>query len=185
MLTRDQWSQMIYLTYGPAGQAWMIDWYDENQCHDRKVDIHDRSNGRLYRVAYNNAKPVKVDLAKLEDVALVAQLEDPNEWYVRHARRNLQERAARGKLDPKIRKIILDKIRATEDEGQRLRYLWAAHVTGGVDPITAAKLLADKSEFVRGWAVQLLLEQTNRSDMAPIKMKLAELAKQDPSSVVR
>jgi putative membrane-bound dehydrogenase-like protein len=185
MLTRDQWSQMIYLTYGPDGQAWMIDWYDANQCHHRDVNGHDRSNGRLYRVAYNNAKPVKVDLAKLEDIALVAQLEDPNEWYVRHARRNLQERAAQGKLDPKVRKLVLDKLFSVEEEGQRLRYLWTAHVTGGLDPTTAAKLLSDKSEYVRAWTIQLVLEQTSRSDMQAIKAKLAELAKTDPSPVVR
>lgn len=185
LLTRDQWSQMIYLTYGPDGQVWMIDWYDENQCHHRDVDSHDRSNGRIYRVSYNDAKPVKVDLGKLEDVSLVAQLEDANEWYVRHARRLLQERAARGKLDPQVRKLVLDKLFSTEEEGQRLRYLWTLHVTGGIDPITAGKLLSDKSEYVRAWAIQLLLEQTNRSDMQAIKSKLAELARQDSSPVVR
>ena len=28
LLTSDQWSQMLYMTYGPDGQVYVIDWYD-------------------------------------------------------------------------------------------------------------------------------------------------------------
>ena len=35
------------------------------QCHLKDVTKHDRSNGRIYRISYNDAKPVKVDLQKL------------------------------------------------------------------------------------------------------------------------
>ena len=34
-------------------------------------DKHDRTNGRIYKISYNDAKPVKVDLQKLSDEELV------------------------------------------------------------------------------------------------------------------
>ncbi len=40
-----------------------------------------------------------VDLKKLSDVELAELVLDKNDWYVRHARRILQERAAAGKLE--------------------------------------------------------------------------------------
>ncbi len=94
LLTRDQWSQMLYMTYGPDGQVWVIDWYDREQCHLREPDKHDRSNGRIYRIVYGDAKPVKVDLGKMKDEELVKLLAHGNEWYRRHAQRILQERGA-------------------------------------------------------------------------------------------
>jgi putative membrane-bound dehydrogenase-like protein len=93
LLTRDQASQMLYLTYGPDGQVWVIDWYDMQACHRPDPNVHDRSNGRIYRIVYGDAKPVKVDLQKLKDEELVQLLRNDNHWYRRHAQRILQERA--------------------------------------------------------------------------------------------
>src|SRR6478672_10627591 len=86
-------SQILYLTYGPDGQVTMIDWYDANQCHHGNVKGHDRSNGRIFKIIYNDAKAVKVDLKKLTDEQLLAHQTNDNEWFARHARRILQERA--------------------------------------------------------------------------------------------
>ncbi|QDT33541.1 PVC-type heme-binding CxxCH protein [Thalassoglobus polymorphus] len=95
LLTRDKWSQMIYMTYGPDGQMYCIDWYDQNQCHRREEGAHDRSNGRVFRVSYGNSQPVKVNLKDVstEDLVYLA-LDSENEWYVRHANRILKERVA-------------------------------------------------------------------------------------------
>ncbi len=93
LFARDQWSQMLYMTYGPDGQVHVIDWYDMQQCHLREPGKHDRSNGRIYRISYENAKPVKVDLQKLSDAELIKLLVHDNHWYRRHSHRILQERA--------------------------------------------------------------------------------------------
>ncbi|MBT5017720.1 MAG: DUF1080 domain-containing protein [Planctomicrobium sp.] len=92
LLTRDKWSQMIYMTYGPDGQMYCIDWYDQNQCHHHDVNAHDRSNGRVFRVSYGNSKPVKVNLkdVRASDLVKLATLSE-NEWYARHSMRILQE----------------------------------------------------------------------------------------------
>lgn len=93
LLTRDKWSQMLYMTYGPDGQVHVIDWYDMNQCHRNEVDIHDRSNGRIFRISYGDAQPVQVNLQQLENEELLQlALFAENEWYARHARRLLYER---------------------------------------------------------------------------------------------
>ena len=61
----DRWSQIINLRYDQDGSVYLIDWYDKNQCHRREPDNHDRSNGRIYKIIYNNEERTEVDLAKL------------------------------------------------------------------------------------------------------------------------
>src|SRR6185436_19595773 len=76
------------------GSVYIIDWYDKNQCHHTNPDGHDRSNGRIYKIVYNNQKVTKVDLQKLSDAELVKLLASKNSWHARHAQRILQERYA-------------------------------------------------------------------------------------------
>ncbi len=71
LLTNDQASQIVYFRSGPDGQLYMIDWYDLNQCHRTEREVHDASNGRVFRVVYNDAKPVVVDMATKSDKELV------------------------------------------------------------------------------------------------------------------
>ena len=74
----------------------MIDWYDRNQCHHGNVEGHDRSNGRIFKIVYGDAKAVKVDLKELSNDQLIDLQLGANEWHRRHARRILQERALLG-----------------------------------------------------------------------------------------
>jgi putative membrane-bound dehydrogenase-like protein len=122
LFTRDQWSQMLYMTYGPDGQVWVIDWYDRQQCHHKNIEGHDRTNGRIYRISYGDAKPVKVDLKACTDEQLVEHLRNPNHWFQRHSQRILQERAAEGEVNLKKTVVQLDWLR--KDERLRLRATW-------------------------------------------------------------
>lgn len=190
LLTGDQWSQMLYLTYGPDGQVWVIDWYDANQCHRNEPDAHDRSNGRIYRIAYEDARPVAIDLRVKSDDELVGYQSHANQWYVRHARRQLQERAAAERLAPAAR-AALEKLALTHaDERVRLHGLWALHVTGGVSESLALKLLGDGAAHVRAWTIQLATESQSpqleaATLSAPLLDRFHELAARDPSPVVR
>jgi putative membrane-bound dehydrogenase-like protein len=103
LLTGDIASQILNIRYGPDGNAYFIDWYDTNACHHNNIEGHDRSNGRIYKVSYGDEKFEPVDLKQLSDEELRLKLIDKNDWYVRHARRILQERAAAGKLDASTR----------------------------------------------------------------------------------
>ncbi|MBS0211475.1 MAG: DUF1080 domain-containing protein [Planctomycetes bacterium] len=158
----DMWSQILYLTYGPDGNVFMIDWYDANQCHHGRDDGHDRSNGRVFKISYGQAKPVTVDLKKLSDLELAELQLHKNDWYVRHARRILQERASNGegKIDPAARARLVEILKTHADETRRLRALWALHVTGLLShEVLFAAALGDKSPYVRAWTIQLGCEQ--------------------------
>ena len=60
---------------------YMIDWYDRNQCHHGNVEAHDRSNGRVFKVSYGDARPAAVDIARLSDGELVNLLLTRNDWF--------------------------------------------------------------------------------------------------------
>ncbi|HEX5104374.1 MAG TPA: family 16 glycoside hydrolase, partial [Pirellulaceae bacterium] len=152
LLTRDQWSQMLSMTYGPDGQVWVIDWYDMQQCHLREPNKHDRSNGRIYRIAYDNAKPVKVDLQKLSDEELVKLLAHANQWYVRHALRILQERAARKPLADAIQSRLIG-LAVASDGATRVRGYWALHVTRDSIAMEQAPFSINAYEYA--WRVRL------------------------------
>ena len=59
---------------------------------------HDRSNGRIFKVTYGDPKTVDVDLKKASDRELVEMQLHENDWYVRHARRILQERGPKANV---------------------------------------------------------------------------------------
>ena len=179
----DLWSQILYLRYGPDGQVYMIDWYDRNQCHHGNWAGHDRSNGRIFKISYKNAKPVRVNLANKSDAELVALLLNDNDWYVRQARRLLHERAAKKKLGEKVRPALAEMAFRHKDVSRRLRGLWALHVSGGLDEEQIQSGLKNDSDLVRSWTVQLALEDGTPT-MSTLQ-RLAVLARKDESPVVR
>jgi len=180
-LTRDRWSQIINLQYGPDGSALMIDWYDANACHHRETNGHDRTNGRIFKISYKDAKPVRVDLQKLKSEELVELQLNTNDWYVRHARRILQERG----IDPAVRKQLIPIAFEHPEESRRVRALWALHVTGGLDESLALRGLANDQPHVRAWTLQLITEDPQGDLGAAVIERMASLAKADPSPVVR
>src|SRR5262249_1450605 len=180
-LTRDRWSQILNMQYGPDGQAFMIDWYDKNACHHRDTNGHDRSNGRIFRIAYHDAKPAKVDLKKLSDDELIELQLNANDWFVRHARRILQERGLKGEARGKLAKIAFEH----PDETRRVRGLWALHVSGGLDESQVTAGLANQMPHVRAWTIQLALEDPKRETSPKLFEQLAKMAHSDSSMVVR
>ena len=188
LLTGDQWSQMLNLRYGPDGQVWLIDWYDANQCHHRDEQLHDRSNGRIYRIVYEEGERRRavadVDLAASSDPELVELQTHDNDWFVRHARRILQERASTGGIQPEAQQRLRELATTHPDATRRLRGLWAIHVTSGVGEELATDLLKDESPYVRAWIVRLMAEQ-GAGEAPSWQQVLVRLAHEDPSPVVR
>jgi putative membrane-bound dehydrogenase-like protein len=185
LLANDAWARFINLKYGPDGNVYLIDWYDKQACHvGDKVDAWDRDNGRIYKISYRGTKPATgLDLAKKSDKELVDLLTDTNEWYVRHARRLLQERAAGKTLDKDTPGLLAKLVFEDRDETRRLRGLWALHAVGGLTEERALKALEDKGEYVRAWAVQLAAE--DRKPSRDVNARLVKMARQDDSAVVR
>jgi putative membrane-bound dehydrogenase-like protein len=184
LLANDAWARFINMRYGPDGNVYLLDWYDKQACHSGDVKIWDRSNGRIYKVCYRDTKPVTVDLRKKSDKELVELQLDKNDWYVRHARRLLQERGASKEVHEQLAKIAFEN----KDETRRLRALWCLHVTKGLTEERILKALDDEGAYVRGWAIQLALENAGEPGAlatGEVLKKLRDLARNDKSPVVR
>lgn len=181
MISADPWFMGVTLRTGPDGSVFVSDWSDTGECHTYKPD---KTSGRIYKISFGMPNTKPVDLEKLSNAELVELQLHKNDFCVRHARRILQERAAKpgwkGKEVHAALRKILDSQRETP---QRLRALWALHVTGGLNAESLRGLLDDRSEYVRAWAIQLLGEREAPSP--EVLAKFATLAKNDPSPVVR
>ena len=179
LFAHDSWSQMLNLRYGPDGSVHVIDWYDKNQCHSPNPDLHDKTLGRIFKVSHEDDEWVQVDLQQMSSAELVALQLHENDWYVRHARRILQERGPDPEVHAALKRILQDN----PDVTRRLRALWALHGTEGLADQDLIALLQDDDEVVRGWAIQLLAEGQAVSPEA--MSQLAVMAREDPSPLVR
>jgi len=180
LMANDPWFRGINLMYGPDGGVFVADWCDTGECHNYdKV----QPRGRVYRVTYGQPKPVAVDLAKLGDEELVKLQLHKNDWWVRQARRLLQERAAAGKLSDKVRPQLERMLAEQPDISRKLRALWTLHAIGGTTEQTLAALLDSSDPSLRTWALRLLVEERKLS--AALAGKFAELAQKDPAAPVR
>jgi putative membrane-bound dehydrogenase-like protein len=187
LLTGDRASQILNLRYGPDGNAWMIDWYDMQACHRREPGVHDRTNGRIYKISYGNEgfSAPQTDLVSASDAQLAELVLHVNDWYVRHSRRLLQERAAQRSLQPQAVAVLTDCLNNNADDTRRLRAAWALHATGNLTDENIQQLLADNSAYVRGWGVQLAMQNHGDQPPADLLSQFASMARQDDSPVVR
>lgn len=183
LLANDAYSRFINMRYGPDGGVYLLDWYDKQACHHGDIKIWDRETGRIFKICHRASKPVQVDLAKKSDRELVDLQLHQNDWYVRHARRQLQERAARTAVALDTHNTLAKVALEHKDQTRRLRAMWALHVTGVLGEGILLKSLADQSPHVRAWSIQLALETGKASDA--LHKRLIELAASDPSPVVR
>jgi putative membrane-bound dehydrogenase-like protein len=181
LLANDVWSQIVSLKCGPDCSLLLIDWYDKNQCHHNEVSGHDRTNGRIFKVSFGKPTPVAVDLAKQDSEALVQMQASQNEWHARHARRILQERGPSALVRRSLEEL---REKTLGKPAIQLRILLALSAVGGLrDPGEVERKLADPEATIRAWTVQLVTEEGPPT--APILSRFAELARTDPSPVVR
>jgi putative membrane-bound dehydrogenase-like protein len=181
LLANDPWFRGLSLQASADGGLFVSDWTDTGECHN--YEQVDRSNGRIYKVTYGKPAPFRGDVAKLSDAELVKLQLHKNDWQVRHVRQVLQERAAAGKLEKGTHEALRTILGGNADVTRQLRALWALHVTGGADEKLLLEVLASPREELRGWAVQLGLE--DRKPSTALLGKLAEMAAKDPSPFVR
>jgi putative membrane-bound dehydrogenase-like protein len=180
LLAHDPWFRGITLLYGPDGGVFVSDWHDTGECHD-----YDRVEpcGRIFKITHGRPKATPVDLEHADDERLVQLQLHRNDWWVRHARRLLQERARAGKLGKSVRPALEKMLAEQKEAPRRLRALWALYVIGGLDEEALARLLDDPQEEVRVWAVRLLVE--DRRVSGRVADKLVERGKSERSAAVR
>jgi putative membrane-bound dehydrogenase-like protein len=202
LLANDRWSQIVSLKSGPDGNVYMIDWYDKNQCHRNETEVHDRTNGRIFKISYGDpaiarreaTQPAPDMKARLEalkkgedsSTSIALMFYARNDWHVRRARRQFQEFAttATDETFQHLIRVLQNHLRKyVNPDVNSLDFLWALHVAGGLDGPTLTRALAHGDPYQRAWAVQLACEKGTPSPA--ILAEFARLAKSDPSPIVR
>lgn len=181
MRSKDPWYMGVTLRYGPDGSVFASDWSDTGECHSVKNTR--RETGRIYKISYGDPMTTPVDLGRLSDLELVELQLHRNDWYVQHARRLLQERAAQGRdlMDAAKRlRVLYDE---QKEVPKKLRALWALHVIGKLDDDFLVDQLLHANENIRAWAVRLLGEERDPSVGAQVRM--LQLADSGDSPLVR
>jgi putative membrane-bound dehydrogenase-like protein len=169
----DPWFRPIDCLVGPDGALYVADWHDARLNHVDPRDNWDRRNGRIYRIqAKGGHEPGRF----VAPETLEGLLKHPNAWFRREARRTLAENRY-PVANAALRKLL-------DEKGDvALEALWAIFVNGGFDDALAARLLAHPNEDVRAWTVRLLGDARKVAD--PLAAKFVDLARTDPSPVVR
>ena len=181
---------------GPEGGVYILDWHDTDVCGNA---VNFPNSGRVYRIMPKNSQPfICPDLGEMSDLELVDLQNHSNDWFVRQARTLLHYRAASENLDRNaVHTALMKNFETANSSPQRLRSLWALHVTGGLAESNLLQLLNHPDEYVRGWAIQFLCDDSPTHAFAnstasdspklgnSIIDRLASLADNDLSPIVR
>lgn len=175
----DPWFRGICLKTGPDGGLFVSDWCDTGECHN--YDVADTTNGRVFKITFGTPKPWTGDISKMTDAELVKLQLHPNEWFVRKARRVLQERIAADKLEGGQVAHLFTLMYRKENAlsaSERLRAFWAFRAIvgcwpsepppftarpGGNAPTLFHNFLSDSDERVRLHAVRWAMDLSRGS----------------------
>jgi len=180
--TDDVWFRGLDLITGPDGGVYLSDWSDVGECHNSE-GIH-RTSGRIYKLAYGQPPaPTIKDVAAFSTLDLCRLQTHTNDWFTRHARRVLQERAASGE-DMRTAKTELIRLFDSDPvPAHKLHFLWSLYVIGGTDEPWLLQQLHHENEHIRAWAVRLLIDQGTPSEAA--LKEFVKLSRNDSSGLVR
>jgi putative membrane-bound dehydrogenase-like protein len=181
MRAKDMWYVGVTLQYGPDGGVFVLDWSDTGECHSVK-NTH-RETGRIFKITYGEPPAPQLDLLAMSDLQLVNLQLHANDWYVRHARRLLQEHAAAGAKMSEAHAALRTMFAKQAAVPRKLRALWALKVTGGLTDAFLIEQLHHESEYIRGWAIRLLCE--DREPPAAALATFRDLAAKGDSQYVR
>lgn len=179
--SQDPWHVGVTLQYGPDGSVFVLDWSDTGECHHVKNTR--RHTGRIFKISYGPSAAKPVDLARLSDQELVELHLHQNDWFVRHARRLLQERMASGHDLADAHRQLHDILANHPEVPRKLRALWTLWATNGIEYEFLEPFLEHEDEYLRIWAIRLLSEDDQPSPAA--LDRFADLAATDPSPTVR
>ena len=187
LLANDPWFRGVEMKYGPDGDVYLTDWSDLGECHDRD-GVH-RTSGRIYKIIYtgNDEEPPLTSAKPQLNTGLPKDLVDlqlhPNDWYVRHARRRLQELASEGVNMELATTRLLSIFDSHPQTTRKLRALWCLTSINAISDEWIILQLQHPDEHIRLWAVQLLSQST--ADPTTIAKALESMARAEPSPLVR
>jgi len=207
LVSGDKNFRPINLRWGPAGDIYVIDWQDQNPCHQTNPDDWDYDRGRIFRIQLKDTKPKKPEDLGKKSVRELANmvLDSQNPWEYRTALRLLGEPAKPEIGTVLSRKSELELFRsalATShlDRASKDAYdLWNSIIT--IDGMSKAiageparagiviRMLLNRSE-VGAAEVRALLTFANETKSPAVRRELASAAirladKHDVTPLVR
>ncbi len=170
---------------GPEGGLYVLDWHDADICGS---DVHDKDTGRIFRIVPTESMAEDWegrydDLRTLSDAALAKLQQSASDWHARRARVILQHRATQREIDPDALGLLYELFASAPATTVRLKAMWSLHVVGQLTSENLLEATRDSEEYVRAWAIQLLLEDGDPS--AEVSVRLVSMARRDRSPVVR
>jgi hypothetical protein len=94
LVSGDKNFRPINLRWGPNGDIFVIDWHDQNPCHQAKPDSWDKERGRVYRIHRKQPSARRTRFPPTNEKLLLAELiGNDNPWIYRTAWRLLVEQA--------------------------------------------------------------------------------------------
>jgi putative membrane-bound dehydrogenase-like protein len=160
LASKDQWFRPTMLKTGPDGALYIADMYRFVLEHPEwiapetqaRLDLRAGSDkGRIYRVFPTGAKlrPIP-NLAKLDNTALAAALDNPNGWQRDTVQRLLFERQAR-EVGSALQKLVTSASNAKA----RLQALATLDVLGVIDAEIVRTAIRDAHPAVRAYALRV------------------------------
>jgi len=205
LVSGDKNFRPINLRWGPNGEIYVIDWHDQNPCHQAAAGSWDYEHGRVYRIQKKGAATKKAEnLGKRSAVELWNLADDPNPYRARKALELMSER--RAEVVP-----IIERRFGKDDVDRTLRLFFRVHALygpGSLWPSLVKKLNDEKhnramTPEIRSWIVRIsgeaavpddlfhaTLELQAKDEFAPeVRLQMAATAKrlgasQDTTSVL-
>jgi putative membrane-bound dehydrogenase-like protein len=106
----------INLRWGPNGEIYLIDWHDQNPCHQALPDSWDYERGRVYRIVPPGITTGKArDLRNLPEDEQSRLISDPNPYIARTIERLRQEKAPTSASVPNNFDTAAGRLRAASE----------------------------------------------------------------------
>ena len=189
LYTDDKEYLAVHLKTGPDGAVYISDWSDTQQCHRNKVEIWNRTNGRIYRMAWKETyQPRKIDLTQKSSTELLPYLEHANAWFPHMVQHIFRQRKAAGKNLKNVANTLRDKLNAELKKpatgSNAVNIFYALDACGGVDDTTATQLLKSSNEHLIKLALVKLTENPSQK-ITNLDTHLITLAKTTPYPTIR
>ncbi|MEO1997654.1 MAG: dehydrogenase, partial [Planctomycetaceae bacterium] len=108
-----------------------------------------------------------------------------NDWFVRHARRILSERARAGQSMADTHQQLWAVFHDNPDVTRKLRALWTLYGTDGLTPEILIQQLEHSNTYVRAWSLRLLCDPPDFKCSTELTQALASLADRERDGLVR
>ncbi|MCP4172872.1 MAG: sorbosone dehydrogenase, partial [Fuerstiella sp.] len=145
---------------GPDGAIYFADWYNPIIQHgevDFRDPRRDHTHGRIWRVTFKDRKLVeRPELVDAGISRLFEQLQSPEGWTRRQARRVIRERGSQTVL-PALKNWISENLnRQSVTDQERLEMLWVAQSIDVPQPELLQVILKSQQPEIRAAGVRVL-----------------------------